>query len=165
MTKAKAESITGTEIREIPRHGKVGNAVTLAAFLDGVEIIRRTESGVAATLSALVDTLYRRESRKAFEQQGWRCFVCGALTPLQADHIKPRARGRCDQRFNLRGVCAGDHQRITDNRIDPQPHPAVLAEVESHGWTWGPESNKRGWVRMDSGARPTLDAEDECRTV
>lgn len=158
MTRKKAESITGLEILEIPRQGKIGNAVTFAAYSNGVEIARRTESGAAHTLKALVDVLYKRERRKAFEQQGWRCFVCGAVAPLQADHIKPRSHGRCDQRFNLRGVDAACHERITRNQIDPQPHPEVLAKVESHGWTWGPESNRHGWVRM-AGERPTLDAE------
>ena len=158
MTRRSAEKITGCEIREIPRRGKIGNAVTFAALQEGVEVCRRTESGITHTLSALVDTLYKRESRKAFEQQGWRCFVCGGLKPLQADHIKPRAQGRCDLRHNLRGVCATCHLKITDNQIDPQPHPAVLAEVQSHGWTWEPDSNRAGWHPYHIDGRPTLDS-------
>jgi hypothetical protein len=153
-----AERITGLEILEIPRIGKkIGTAVTYAAYDDGVEVIRRTESGHSATLSAVVEVLYKRTSRRVFEEQSFLCFVCGRLRPLQADHIHPRARGRCDQRWNLRGVCAEDHQLITDNKlVDPQPHPKVLSAVQRHGWTWEPDSNVVGWHQLIES--PTLDA-------
>ena len=158
MTKHTAERITGLEIREIPKPGKkVGSAVTYAAYDGEVEVIRRTESGHSATLAAVVDVLYRRTSRRVFEEQSYLCFVCGCLLPLQSDHIHPRSRGRCDQRHNLRGVCAECHQRITDNKlVDPQPNPKVLAAVQQHGWTWEPDSNVVGWHQLCE--RPMLDA-------
>ena len=158
MTLQTAQRITGLEIREIPRPAKkIGSAVTYAAYDGEVEVIRRTESGHSATLHAVVEVLYRRTSRRVFEEQNFLCFVCWCIRPLQSDHIRPRAHGRCDQRHNLRAVDMECHQRITDNiLVDPQPHPKVLAAVQRHGWTWEPDSNVVGWHQLV--VSPTLDA-------
>ena len=158
MTLQSARRITGLDIRLIPPTSKIGTAVTYAAFDGETEVIRRTESGPSHTLSAVVETLYRRTSRRVFEEQSWLCFVCGRRVGLTADHIYPRARGRCDMRFNLRGCCPSCHKKITDNKIDPIPHPSVLASVEKHGWTWGSGSNRTGWHRLE--IAPTLELQE-----
>ena len=159
MTLLIAERICGLEIRLIPPPSKIGTAVTYAAFDHGVEVVRRTESGHSRTLSAVVETLYRRMTRRVFEEQGWRCFSCGSLSKgLTADHIIPRARGgRRDHRHLLRGVCQDCHRKITDNLIDPAPHPEVLARVQTFGWTWEPDSSRVGWHRLVE--VPTLERE------
>lgn len=149
MTLEQAKRITQLEIEPVP--------------LDGTEHGFRARSGEniiavmaadrpSAALSMLVERVYKMRATQAFQEQGYRCFICAVIKALTADHIVPRARGRLDVRSNLRGVCTPCHKKITDNKIDPQPHPDVLRFVEQHGWTWGPESNQKGWVRIDGNA-------------
>lgn len=63
-------------------------------------------------LGRLVDRIYRLRSREVMKRQGWRCWECGEVLPLQIDHRKPRSRGRDDRMDNLRALCAtGCHDR------------------------------------------------------
>jgi hypothetical protein len=156
MTLQSARRITGLDIRLIPPTSKIGTAVTYAAFDGETEVIRRTESGHSHALSAVVETLYRRMVKRVCDDQHWMCFVCGQRKPLQGDHIRPRSHGRCDQRHNLRSVCADCHRKITDNLIYPTCHPKVLELVEKRGWTWGTDDrNQVRWLPLD--IAPTLE--------
>lgn len=40
-----------------------------------------------------------------FDYYGWRCAYCGSSKDLQADHIKPKARGGADLPCNLVPAC------------------------------------------------------------
>jgi 5-methylcytosine-specific restriction endonuclease McrA len=110
VTLRTACRVTGLDIRLIPSTSKVGSAVTYAAFDGEVEVIRRTESGHAATLSAVVETLYRRTCQRVFERAGWKCERCHGIRPLHAHHRQYRSHGRVDSMDNLEALCNPCHQ-------------------------------------------------------
>lgn len=58
-------------------------------------------------LKALVEDNYSRVRFLVARKQNFRCAECGRLGPLEADHIKPRSKGRDDRIENLRMVCSG----------------------------------------------------------
>ena len=117
MTVRSAERITGMEIRLIPPASKVGSAVTYAAYDQGAEVIRRTESGHSATLGAIVETLYRRTAQKVFERAKWRCEECGRIRPIQAHHVIFRSHGRVDSMENLRALCKSCHENAHRSHV------------------------------------------------
>ena len=136
MTATQASRITGLEIREID--GEYGRHVCYGAFeADGTEIARADSLHPKDALNRLVGILYQRTSYRVMHEQGFRCFSCGRLVPLQIDHIKKRSHGRDDTRLNLRAVGPECHELRHGKNAELKPHPKVLEAVKRHaGLIW-----------------------------
>ena len=144
MTRLRAERIIGCEIFPVEPNGLHGR--TWRAMDGETENARVTEPDDDRAWDKLVRVLYQRRSLQAFEEQEWRCLMCGSFGSggLQAHHIRPRARGRSDVRENLCGLDYECHDNITQNRVKLAPHPHVLEAVfDNSGLRW----SDTGWVR------------------
>ena len=144
MTRSRAERIIGCEIFPVEPNGLHGR--TWRAMDGETEIARVTELDDDRAWEKLVRVLYQCRSLQAFEDQEWRCLMCGSFGSrgLQAHHIRPRARGRSDARENLCGLDYECHENITQNRVKLVPHHHVLELVfQASGLRW----SGTGWVR------------------
>lgn len=64
------------------------------------------------------------------ERWGRRCAYCGAInTPLQVEHIVPRARGGSDRISNLTLACEGCNQAKGNRTATEFGHPEVQAQA------------------------------------
>jgi len=158
VTLRQAERITGLMAALSTRNGKGLYECNLYLEHQGEPpIVSGSGRLITEAIGIAVEANYKRVAGITFKEQGFRCFVCGAIRPLQCDHIKPRARGRDDRRQNLRGVDATCHRKITDNVLKyPEPHPSVAKSMRDNGWAWQGATQKGnsitfgefGWVRI-----------------
>lgn len=134
MTARNAERITGMTVRQIPYGGRT-KAYGLYIPDSDIEVFSSHSGPPAESIQRLVELNYQRIKRQVFADQNWRCFHCFRILPLEADHIKPRSKGRDDSRTNLRGVCSGDHARITaGEKLDP--HLRMVELMSKIGLSW-----------------------------
>jgi HNH endonuclease len=109
MTVKRAESITGLDIRQIQNPASLSRLVIFGAFSDGTEVARQADYGVSRTLTLLVETLYKREQKKAYERARYRCERCARIKPLETHHKVFRSHGRRDTADNLEVLCVDCH--------------------------------------------------------
>lgn len=152
MTAKNAERITGMVVRQIDYGGRV-KAYGLYLPDSNVELFASHSSPPSEALSRIVELNYQRVKRQVFTEQNWRCWHCFRLgVELQADHIKPRSKGRCDDRLNLRGVCPTCHMRITaGDKLNPHPRMAELMSNIGLRWIGNYECDMTpcGWERTE----------------
>ena len=104
MTKAKAEKITGCEVKLVVI-GRQHNAI---ASEGGVPIATVMGYSPAEAYRKLVEKVYKILSARQREAQRGRCANCGELRPLEIDHIRMRSHGRDDRQ--IRALCVECHQ-------------------------------------------------------
>jgi hypothetical protein len=151
VTSKHAERITGLRVQCLPQPQ---NAYAL--YSDGANgpLHTATSHSPSQALEMLVKWHYDQMRLQVFVEQHWRCWHCWGLKALSCDHIKPRAHGRVDQRFNLRGMCAECHERHTRNEaLEIHPKMKTLMSGVGYRWRgeWGLGVEAWGWEKLDVG--------------
>jgi HNH endonuclease len=109
MTKKRAERLTGYEIRELPSERGLN---TLGAFEGDQLVVKAVGRADFIALRALVHGVFFVHSRKAMEQQGWRCTRCQSSRRLEIHHRRYRSHGGTHRMENLEPVCRDCHKMI-----------------------------------------------------
>ena len=108
MTFRAAQRATGCVI-EI-ENGEDGYFVV--AIKDGKPVATAGGSSLKKSLQSIVNKVYEINRQKAYEKADYRCARCGEIVPLQAHHIKHRARGQRDDSVdNLEVLCSEHHDK------------------------------------------------------
>ena len=111
VTRKRAEALTGFEIR-CAKAVRPHRGFTCAAY-DGEKLVaEHSHADLGLALAALVSTIYRLNSERAFERHGWRCARCGRSYALQIHHRRFRSHGGSHRPENLEPVCWLCHERI-----------------------------------------------------
>lgn len=155
MTFKRALSITGLDIRKMASVSACF-PFCFGAFDDDGDLYCRSESNEPEeALEMLVDKCYRKTCTLVRLEQGYRCFRCGRIVPLENDHIVPRSHGRNDRRENCRALCPRCHEyRHGHPREDLVPSVEVVAAVLGFGWEWGGTV----WLKITPRARTSNDS-------
>ena len=111
MTRAKAERLTGYEIRRLETSERDG-CVAYGAFRDNQMIAEGANSTDDIALKILVREVYSVHSYEAFRRFNWRCARCRRGGRLQIHHRKYRSHGGTHRIENLEPVCWNCHRLI-----------------------------------------------------
>jgi hypothetical protein len=138
MTVQKAERITGMRVSVRRMTTGTYECSLFEAQEKDFPIVSGQGRTYPEAISRAIEANYRRISTRVMKEQGYACFVCGKLRPLQIDHIHARStHGRNDRRENLRAVCADCHHKITNHILkSPEPHRSVLRFTVPGGLDW-----------------------------
>jgi hypothetical protein len=153
VTARNAERITGLFIRQIPNGSRYKTYGIFQFEFSDVPLYTAASHEPSEAISRLVEWAYRALRERVCAEQNYRCLHCNLIKPLQFDHIKPRAKGRVDDRLNGRGVCPSCHEHITKGG-KLQPHPKMLQLMSNIGLRWignyrGP-MQACGWERIQT---------------
>ena len=109
MTKRRAERLTGYEVRELPPERGL---IVMGAFEGEKLVLKAVGRSDFLALGALVHGVYIFHSRRAMEQQGWRCARCRSSRRLEIHHCEYRSHGGTHRIENLEPVCRDCHKLI-----------------------------------------------------
>lgn len=108
MTVRTAARIMAVDVDCYPTPNELG-WIAEANLRDIGEAARTEAKSKEEALEKLVDLGYRMRVLWVCRQQGWRCYNCGAVKPLEGHHKKFRSHGRVDVAANLVALCCACH--------------------------------------------------------